>query len=102
MIDMLSSSNASVTCDDADRDQFLQHILPNRLFKKSPRLKAFLIYICERSFAKRFDEISELQIAVHVFERIEEALQLAQHRTGSAWCVPRSCLEPIYKKGPRA
>jgi hypothetical protein len=66
MIDRLSPSNASVTCDDADRDQFLQHILASRIFKKSPRLKAFLIYICEHSFARGFDEISEPQIAVHV------------------------------------
>jgi hypothetical protein len=69
MLDMVSSSNTSVICDDADREQFLQHILASRHFKKSPRLKAFLIYVCERSFSKRFDEISELQIAVHVFGR---------------------------------
>lgn len=69
MLDMPSSSNGSITADDADREQLLQHILVSRHFKNSPRLKAFLIYICERSLSKRFAEISELQIAVHVFRR---------------------------------
>jgi hypothetical protein len=65
MIDMLSSSNASIACDDPGRDQFLQRNLASQLFEKSRRLKAFLSYTCERSFAKCLDEIAELQIAVH-------------------------------------
>jgi hypothetical protein len=66
---MQSSSNAAVACDEVDRGQLLQDILASRHFKKSPRLRDFLSYICARASTHRFDEISEQQIAVHVFGR---------------------------------
>ena len=69
MLDMKSVLNAPVTCDPTDREQLLQDILASQYFRKSPRLREFLSYICERAFAHRFDEISEAQIAVHVFGR---------------------------------
>jgi hypothetical protein len=84
MLDMLSSSNASITCDDADRDQFLQHILASRLFKKSPRLKAFLIYICERAFSKRVDEVSVPQAQNHP-ARPNYAAEDIRGRTKKRW-----------------
>ena len=69
MLDMQISSSASVAFHDADRQQFLQHVLTSRHFRKSPRLREFLSYVCERAFADRCDEISEQQIAMHVFGR---------------------------------
>jgi hypothetical protein len=69
---MQSPLNASGAGDLNDREQLLQHILASRHFNKSPRLRDFLNYICERSFANRTDEISEPQIAVHVFGRVPD------------------------------
>ena len=61
---MLDIQSASI-----DHEQLLHDILASRHFKKSPRLKDFLRYICERAQAHRIDEISEQQIAMHVFGR---------------------------------
>jgi hypothetical protein len=117
---MQSSSNASVACDHADREQLLQHILASRHFNKSPRLKDFLTYICERSFADRVDEISEPQIAVHVFGRAPDynaaedtivrtaARQLRQklelynlgEGAGRAWrlTIPKGSYIPVFER----
>ena len=69
MLEMQSSVNPAPSSDDADRERLLQQILASRHLKKSPRLRDFLRYICDRAFVHRFDEISEQQIAMHVFGR---------------------------------
>ena len=38
-------------------------------FEKSAKLRAFLLYVCERALQHRSDEITEQQIGVHVFGR---------------------------------
>jgi hypothetical protein len=49
--------------------RLLQRIVASPAFVRSPRLSAFLVYICERFFEGRLDEISEQHIGIHVFER---------------------------------
>jgi hypothetical protein len=103
MIDMLlSSSNASVTCDDVRREQFLQHILASLHFKTSPRVKAFLIYLCESCIPKRFDEASDPQAQNHP-ARTTYAAEVIRGRTKKMW-LPHSiqCTKPptpyLYSK----
>lgn len=55
--------------EDVGRRELLQRVLASRHFKNSPRLRDFLSYVCERTFANRLDEISEPLIAMHVFGR---------------------------------
>ncbi len=113
-------SNAADTSDGVDREELLQHILASRHFKKSPRLKDFLTYICERTFADRLDEISEQQIALQVFGRSIDhkpgedtivrtaARQLRQKLelyslgdgAGSAWrlTIPKGSYIPVFER----
>ena len=120
MLDLQSSSNLSALCGDADRERLLAQILASRHFKKSPRLKDFLRYVCERATAHRVDEISEQQIAVHVFGRSADhnaaedtivrtaARQLRQklelysldEGAGGEWrlTIPRGSYIPIFER----
>ncbi len=114
------SPDAPRAADDGAREALLQHILASRHFRKSPRLRDFLTYICERAFANRLDEISEQQIAVHVFGRSPDynpgddtivrsaARQLRQKLelyslgdgAGSAWrlSVPTGSYIPVFER----
>lgn len=58
--------------DLENRQLLLQRVLASPHFQKSPRLRDFLSYVCERTFAGRPDEISEHQIGIHVFGRPPE------------------------------
>ena len=54
---------------NAAESELLHRIVASPGFARSPRLSAFLLYICERFFEQRLDEISEQQIGIQVFER---------------------------------
>jgi hypothetical protein len=69
MLHTKPSMDVAQDIDQGSREELLQHILASRHFKKSPRLRDFLTYICECSFKNRLDEISEQQIAMQVFGR---------------------------------
>jgi hypothetical protein len=51
------------------RWQLVQRIVASPGFAKSVLLSRFLLYICERTLSGKTDEISEVQIGVHVFGR---------------------------------
>lgn len=113
-------SDPSGTVDAGDRKQLLQHILASRHFRKSPRVSEFLTYICERAFSNRCNEISEQQIAVHVFGRptdynssedtivrttarqVRQKLELfhLDEGAGSLWrlTIPKGSYVPLFEK----
>lgn len=120
MFDLQSTSDTPVTIDHAEPRQLLQRILVSRHFNKSPRIREFLSYICERAFTNRCNEISEQQIAVHVFGRPADynssedtivrttARQLRQklelfhldEGAGSEWrlTIPKGSYVPLFEK----
>ena len=51
------------------RWQLVQRIVTSPSFEKSPRLKAFLIYVTEKALQEHPEEATEQQIGVHVFGR---------------------------------
>ena len=51
------------------RWQLVQRIVNSPGFTKSALLSRFLLYVCSRTLSGRTDEISEVQIGVHVFGR---------------------------------
>lgn len=50
------------------RDE-VERILASGTFGKAPRLCLFLNYVCENSLLGRFDDLTEQQIGIHVFQR---------------------------------
>lgn len=65
---MQTSSQHEPSVTD-ERRSLVRRILASSNFSRSPRLAEFLLYICERSFDGREDEICEQQIGVQVFKR---------------------------------
>jgi len=51
------------------RWQLTQEVINSPAFERSPRLRAFLLFICELELSGRRLEINEQQIGVHVFGR---------------------------------
>jgi hypothetical protein len=51
------------------RWQLTQRVMASPVFEKSPRLRAFLTFICELELSGRRSEINEQQIGIHVFGR---------------------------------
>jgi len=121
----LLSSNPAPADDEAARDQLVQQILASRYFKNSPRLRAFLLYVCACASTDRADDISEQQIGIHVFGRSAHfnpaedtivrsaARQLRQklelytlgEGAGSAWrlTIPPGGYAPVFERqGPAA
>ncbi len=47
----------------------VERILASETFTKAPRLCLFLTYVCENSLEGRYDELTEQQIGIHVFQR---------------------------------
>ncbi len=47
----------------------VRRLLESRTFARSPRLLAFLRYICERSLEGNLDELTEQQVGMQVFSR---------------------------------
>jgi len=47
----------------------VERILASETFGKAPRLCLFLNYVCENSLLGRFDDLTEQQIGIHVFQR---------------------------------
>lgn len=50
----------------------IERIAASPHFLRSKRLQSFLRYVCERSLAQKFDEISEQQIGHHAFGRVAD------------------------------
>jgi hypothetical protein len=56
--------------DPADpRWQLVQQIVQSAQFEKSPKLRSFLLFVCERVLTGHKAEINEQEIGVHVFGR---------------------------------
>src|SRR5580658_10970443 len=51
------------------RWQLAQRIVASTGFEKSPRLKAFLLYVTEKALQEHPEEVTEQQIGMHVFGR---------------------------------
>ena len=49
--------------------ELAQRVASSSLFKKSPRLRQFLLFVAERSVAGHADDISEYELGLKVFER---------------------------------
>ncbi|MGA3237528.1 MAG: hypothetical protein ABSG03_14625 [Bryobacteraceae bacterium] len=63
-----------VTVDDTRlatdwRWQLAQRVVASSGFEKSPRLKAFLLYVTEKALQEHPEEVTEQQIGMHVFGR---------------------------------
>ncbi|MGD1156995.1 MAG: hypothetical protein ABSA41_14350 [Terriglobia bacterium] len=44
-------------------------VVASSSFQKSPRLRKFLLYVCEKALTSHPDDVHELQIGINVFER---------------------------------
>lgn len=56
-------------CAGDPRWELAQRVASSTLFKKSPRLRQFLLFVAERSISGHADDISEYEIGWKVFER---------------------------------
>ena len=65
----MTKSNATITA--LQKEQLLERILASAVFCKSPRLSAFLRYICKLHLEAQDEAINEQKIGVHVFSRPE-------------------------------
>jgi hypothetical protein len=63
-------TNLHGTADDS-RWQLVQRIVSSRSLGRSPLLSSFLLYVCDRHLRGKASEITEQQIGVHVFGRME-------------------------------
>jgi hypothetical protein len=60
---------ASYSLSSDERWKLVLRVVSSPEFRKSTRLRDFLLYICERALTDRLDEIHEQQIGSIVFER---------------------------------
>jgi hypothetical protein len=51
------------------RWDLVQRLAASAGFRKSPKIRAFLLYVCENSIKERLDGLTEQQIGIHVFSR---------------------------------
>src|SRR5580700_9511255 len=51
------------------RWELVERVASSNVFKKSPRLRQFLLFVAERTIAGRSEEINEYEIGWKVFER---------------------------------
>jgi hypothetical protein len=56
---------------DDDSRKLLQRILESPEFRRAPRLKELLIYICDRAFEQTATEIREQELGARIFGRAE-------------------------------
>jgi hypothetical protein len=68
MITDSSQSQEKVLTEDP-RWRLVERIVASPSFAKSDRLSSFLLYICERTLNGRNDEINEISIGAHLFNR---------------------------------
>ncbi len=52
-----------------DRWALVERIAASQIFQKSPKLREFLLYICEATLRNHPDDVREQQVGVHVFNR---------------------------------
>lgn len=65
-----SALSTAATQNDSDRRrELVERMASSTVFKKSPRLRQFLLFVGERSVGGHADEISEYEIGWKVFER---------------------------------
>lgn len=70
-----SPEAAGPVCNEiplADREDLVARVAAGRAFRKSARLREFLLYVARCSFENRPDDATEHQIGVHVFGRSED------------------------------
>jgi len=106
------------------RWQLVVQVLNSPLFEKSPRLRAFLTFICELELTGRHLDINEQQIGVHVFgrapgynpgddsivrsqarflrQRLEEYFRGAGHSAPIRICIPKGSYVPVFEANPTA
>lgn len=65
----LSAQDARQSAVGGAEWELVQRVAASPEFERSAKLKAFLMYVCERALQHRPDEITEQQIGVHVFGR---------------------------------
>ena len=61
----------SVALQGNERWELANRIASSTLFKKSPRLRQFLMFVTERSLTGHLEDIGEYEIGWRVFERGE-------------------------------
>src|ERR1039458_8664612 len=52
-----------------DRWALVERVAASQIFQKSPRLREFLLYVCETTLRNHLEDVREQQIGVHVFNR---------------------------------
>jgi len=68
MVDVISQPERELLAEDP-RWSLVERIVASPSFVKSDRLCSFLIYICQLSLTGRNDEINEISIGAHLFDR---------------------------------
>ncbi len=53
----------------AQREELVRRVASSSTFQKSPRLRAFLLYVCRCALDNKPEDASEQQIGIHVYER---------------------------------
>jgi len=106
------------------RWQLVVQVINSPLFEKSPRLRAFLIFICELELTGRHLDINEQQIGVHVFgrppgynpgddsivrsqarflrQRLEEYFRSVGHSAPMRITIPKGSYVPVFEANPTA
>jgi hypothetical protein len=52
------------------REELIRRVETSRTFEKSPRLRAFLSYVCQCALNEQPESATEQQIGIHVFNRV--------------------------------
>src|SRR5512138_1093677 len=53
----------------AQREELVRRVASSSTFERSPRLRAFLLYVCRCALDNKPEDASEQQIGIHVYER---------------------------------
>lgn len=59
----------ALTESDASRQELFDRVASSATFEKSPRLRAFLLYVCRCALQEKPEEATEQQIGIHVYGR---------------------------------
>jgi hypothetical protein len=52
-----------------DRWALMERVAASQILQKSPRLREFLLYVCETTLRNHLEDVREQQVGVHVFNR---------------------------------
>src|SRR5258707_5062074 len=80
-----------------ERWQLVNRIVGSPSFRKSPRLRSFLLFVVERSLTGRAEEINEYEIGCKVFERREDYNTLEDSIVRSSARLLRTKLKAYFE-----